>query len=438
MRELFNANADNGSFYPIMILGGVDKAHQELSFVHGHATALLLNQDVEGALKQRRLLQKMAGAALPRTAVARAEKPADAATAAGDTKREHPTPPSLSFPPVTNGIDYLRSVVDSLTLNPEPRPRDLKYAVLHLYAATEVLLKVRLSQEHWSLVWAEPKKATIKQRDTRTFQSCGADEAIERLGDILDIRVSNDSVKAIKRLSKQRNQLQHDGLIQSTLAIEAQSAEVLDFLLAFIHQHLVRYVDISDTAELETIREKVVGIKAFVAKREERLRRDLDPALTVQCPHCDKWALALNGSGVGTVTCHFCDITAEAWNIALDYAEAMPLLPDYTSLLGSGDRPVLACAGCPENALVAGAITLAEYQATTKVATEHEAQGGSGSSGPSSSDNAPALRYLCFACTSSWASTALATCSYCGMPFVPDDEEPLVCSECAGVAYHSF
>ncbi|MEU1409794.1 hypothetical protein ABZ471_47740 [Streptomyces sp. NPDC005728] len=40
--------------------------------------------------------------------------------------------------------DYLRSVVNHLDRD-EPGPRDLKYGVLHLQAATEVLLKARLT-----------------------------------------------------------------------------------------------------------------------------------------------------------------------------------------------------------------------------------------------------------------------------------------------------
>ncbi|WP_186784533.1 hypothetical protein [Streptomyces sp. CBG33] len=53
------------------------------------------------------------------------------------------TPPQVDFPPVRNGIDYLTSVVEHLSRT-RPDPRDLKYAVLHLHAATEVLLKARL------------------------------------------------------------------------------------------------------------------------------------------------------------------------------------------------------------------------------------------------------------------------------------------------------
>jgi hypothetical protein len=47
----------------------------------------------------------------------------------------------INFPPIQNGFDYLMSTVEHL--RERPTARDLKYAVLHLQAAVEVLLKVR-------------------------------------------------------------------------------------------------------------------------------------------------------------------------------------------------------------------------------------------------------------------------------------------------------
>lgn len=52
----------------------------------------------------------------------------------------------MDYQPIPNGMDYLDSVVGHLS--GEPKPRDLKYAVLHLQAVVEVFLKVRLLQEH--------------------------------------------------------------------------------------------------------------------------------------------------------------------------------------------------------------------------------------------------------------------------------------------------
>ncbi|MGW4824072.1 hypothetical protein ACWEP4_35310 [Streptomyces sp. NPDC004227] len=69
----------------------------------------------------------------------------------------------MDFTPVRNGMDYLAKAVDDLTGGASPpSERDLKYAVLHRQAATEVLLKARLLGEHWSLVYKDPGIANLE------------------------------------------------------------------------------------------------------------------------------------------------------------------------------------------------------------------------------------------------------------------------------------
>src|SRR6266568_2543373 len=69
-----------------------------------------------------------------------------------------------------NALDYLENAVnraahvasrlDDPGTTPRREHRRWKYAVLHLEAGVELLLKARLSREHWSLVFADVDKAT--------------------------------------------------------------------------------------------------------------------------------------------------------------------------------------------------------------------------------------------------------------------------------------
>ena len=49
-----------------------------------------------------------------------------------------------------NAFDYLLSAAEYASLK---SPRSWKYAILHLVAGIELLLKARLQQEHWSLLF---------------------------------------------------------------------------------------------------------------------------------------------------------------------------------------------------------------------------------------------------------------------------------------------
>ncbi|MCE3034379.1 hypothetical protein [Streptomyces sp. CMSTAAHL-2] len=70
-----------------------------------------------------------------------------------------PEEQQIHFPPVENGMDYLISVLEHL--DGEPSPRSLKYAVLHLQAATEVLLKARLIAFDWRLAFQKPEESEV-------------------------------------------------------------------------------------------------------------------------------------------------------------------------------------------------------------------------------------------------------------------------------------
>ncbi len=274
--------------------------------------------------------------------------------------------PPVRFTPMLNGVDYLESVVDNLTYKRpraktvNPRPEHLKYAVLHLQAATEVLLKARLAHEHWSLVFKDLAKADRAKLETGDFISCGLDETIVRLKGIAGIDVGLAAKTAYRELADSRNALQHYGLTTPAEAIEARAALVLDCLLDFIDQHMVPVREAMDDDDrftvlfgLDRVREAMTEIREFVKVRMDRLLnaelRGLKSS-TVQCPACEQWALIIDGR---TPRCLLC---TREW-------EADDGLPSWyaSATLGITWRradpdPFEACPQCGEEALIACAL----------------------------------------------------------------------------------
>lgn len=80
----------------------------------------------------------------------------------------------LQMQPLENGIDFLENAIESLG---DGSPRGLKYAIIHLQAAAEVLLKVRLMREHWTLVFRESGTAKMGKFKMGDFVSVGLGEA---------------------------------------------------------------------------------------------------------------------------------------------------------------------------------------------------------------------------------------------------------------------
>ncbi|MFE1384223.1 CHY zinc finger protein [Streptomyces sp. NPDC058740] len=234
-----------------------------------------------------------------------------AARQGGQDAVQRPKLREVDFGPVENGVDYLRSVVSHLGWAKEPNPRDLKYAVLHLQAAVEVLLKARLQLEHWSLVFKDPGLATRQRFESGDFESCTTTAALARLKEIAGVAVDDKAAKSLAILAKWRNALQHYGLKAQSRAVEARAVQVLDFLLAFVHNQLMpalpedqaRHLD----KELTYLRQQVLKVRTYSETRLKRLTGELaeHQARTVKCPQCGEWAVVV-GEGWVRLSCRFC------------------------------------------------------------------------------------------------------------------------------------
>ncbi|MEU9699563.1 hypothetical protein [Streptomyces sp. NPDC047981] len=305
----------------------------------------------------------------------------------------------LSYPAVRNGLDFLRSVVEHLD-GPEPDPRAVKFAVLHLQAATEILLKACLASTDWTLVFLKPEEADESAYKTGDFTSIGPGIAISLLKK-QGVKIVKREKTAIERLAKERNKLAHFGGTLSAAAAETRSAVVLEFLLRFIEDHLRTELSEDDTAHLEEemrfVREGVPRINGYVAARMATLKPVLAELkhYTLRCPDCDQWALIAQG---GEVECRICVRPWKPEAFLLEYA--VDVLGRPWDNDGSCD-PASYCPECGAHALLDEVYFAAD----------------------------PDKRYeFCFACSQEF--TGLDNCIRCTFPFQPRAEDDLLCADC--------
>ncbi|WP_329594441.1 hypothetical protein OG195_37745 [Streptomyces sp. NBC_01362] len=313
------------------------------------------------------------------------------------------------FPPVANGLDYLLSAADHLQADEDETvgARDLKYAILHLAAGAEVLLKARLQLEHWTLVFKDPGKAKREALKNGSLTSCTPDDTVERLRSIALVPIGDKEAKALRQLAEHRNALQHYGLTgtSSTVrAVEARTAEVLDFLIRFLDDELLPALTDTErcgvAADMDELRHRLVYIQSFVKKRMQRLQVELRRVenSTVECDECWQWALVV---GEGAVRCLFCSVTRTPADALLHHA--VQVLGGPASNRGAvGDEPGPGelCTGC-------GAYTLLF---NVQVAVD-----------PST------LKGMCFTCGATVPDRAI--CLGCGVPLHPAQHE-LGCADC--------
>ncbi|MGW7314826.1 hypothetical protein [Streptomyces sp. NPDC054865] len=240
-------------------------------------------------------------------------------------------------------------------LKGEPTPRDLKYAVLHLQAAVEVILKARLTLEHWSQVLTDPSTADVTRFEEGKFLSCDVQTTITRLSKIARVEIGAADQRAIKSLAETRNALQHYGLTDSALAIEARAANVLHFLVEFIHQNLIPGLSQQEREEVMynflDVETGVMEVKKYVAVKMNNLRagalKDLMDR-TIQCARCGHFAFVTGpaealGETHGVNYCRLCGLAV----ITEDREDGQHLVSLYSREFHDSEPPEVESMECP-------------------------------------------------------------------------------------------
>lgn len=302
---------------------------------------------------------------------------------------------NIQFDLIENGLDFVSSGVEHILK--DRSPHFLKYAILHLSAGTELLLKEVLKNEHWSLIFENPNNAKYELLRTGEFKSVDFETLITRLNNISEIELSDKDISVLRQLRRLRNKIEHFEFRQNTKAIKSLSSKVLCLLLNFINENL-ETSKLSNTSKeyIEKLRSDAIKFKEFAALRTAQIKSDLTEAQKKynleNCPLCRQAALVLNDD----LQCLFCGYTDGAEKVAELYAENIIGESRYICMTDGGEFPVIDCIHC-------GAATFVD-------------KGVDG--------------YVCFNCFETNKNSDLKNCNYCGQLFESRDDDSEMCEYC--------
>jgi hypothetical protein len=303
----------------------------------------------------------------------------------------------LRFTLLGNGLDFVWSAVEHLET---AHGRKLKYAILHLVAGVELILKERLRREHWSLIFEKPEKAHRAAFEAGNFVSVSMDGCVRRLSAVCDVGISNRHRERLSALKEHRNRLEHFGIAESAEALIAVTNAVLSFLLDFISSELqIPALSDEEQSTLNRIRRKLGDLQTFVDKRWKAIGPVVEAADTpvVQCPACLETA-AIVSEGID---CKFCGHRQAAKDAADEYIGAVLGESYYSTIKEGGEWPLYECPECSSETLVDQA-----------------------------DRDGIANRFVCFDCGQTWGVTDLRFCDSCGRPYRREEDGATICDDC--------
>jgi hypothetical protein len=252
---------------------------------------------------------------------------------------------------IKNGMDFLDKARE------EFEAKQYKHSVVSFWTAVEILLKVPLASEHWTLV-CSGKKVSRKNYLAGDFQSVSFDDVCIRLRDILEKPLPKETEAVFNTIRNHRNRVVHffhtafsDSEVETILAEQARAWFALNRLmredwqqhfasphnraLALGETQLLRGNEFYAEARLKHIQPE---LEQLAAKGTE-----IHPCTICHQPAAIKEILAVgkNGPTVYEQTCYVCFHTERHVKFTCPECDADQVLP-----VEEEDGDTFTCRAC--------------------------------------------------------------------------------------------
>ena len=299
---------------------------------------------------------------------------------------------------IDNALDFLNEAVERLSVK-EPTASSLKYAMLNLASALELLLKQRLLKEHWTLIFADVSKASQALFSRGDFKSADFAECLDRLEKVCAVVIEKKHKDVLFRLRNEGNRVRHFHVSIS----KNEAVSVLVQAWSFIVDFVAVQIELSAASKVmfESILKKITEHQAFVEHRWKEISKDIEEskksgAAIVECPTCLELAVPVSGDDTA---CFFCMTRYGKDELMQKWQEVFE--PGYYK--------------SPKDHMISP-ITFECPECAAEQLCKRPEEG-----------------WVCFSCGRDWDE--LRNCRECDRLFDPDDDED-ICPECWDYKIH--
>ena len=214
-----------------------------------------------------------------------------------------------------NSLDFLLSAAEAVQR--DEGPRSLKEAVLHLADASELLIKARLVQEHWSLIFLTIDQASREKLAADDLRTVDFPKAVERLKKIVDVEVDESLIEYVNKLRGLRNKLTHFTATLDVAQTRSLVSKTMRFCIEFAEQQ--KMVNLEAEYRLGEIHTRLVELQEFVDDRVAAIAEEWDESFIRECPNCWQTALVMDSS---EANCKFCRFKTTPQQLAANAGES--------------------------------------------------------------------------------------------------------------------
>lgn len=320
---------------------------------------------------------------------------------------------------VESALEFLQTSCDEYERVDLEEQRRLKHSTISLCTGIELVLKARLSQEHWTLVPANIDRYQEGDWERGSFQSVGLRDAIARLSEVCHVDISQQAETAFSDLSDVRNKFTHFVSEESAERVTGTQLRAWHYFVDLVDDDFLRLTEKQSSA-LQAIKNRMLQREEFLTVRFEHIRSMIEARIeaggdVIVCPFCNHTALSV-GEGAVCLVCG--SGKSEPGKYAEEYARRSAhwmSSDEYYNMQWAAE-----CSECRERAC-----TVAPSELRGKC--EEAVLENEGIRRESGVEIEP---WYCFNCGAVYDSIDVVECTRCGKLFARTGEESL-CPSCS-------
>jgi hypothetical protein len=158
-----------------------------------------------------------------------------------------------------NGIDFLKSGIETYFDKDTPDPRAHKYAILHMFSGVLLLLKERLARVHPSLVFENPAQCGTSGAKTTSYH-----KTIKRLKEN-GVKIAPAKRRVLDEIRALRNDIEHYEVNLDLARTKEVIAELAAFVYFFCVDELKFHIDdgLSEVSRARFYELKEIGDRLY-------------------------------------------------------------------------------------------------------------------------------------------------------------------------------
>ena len=170
-------------------------------------------------------------------------------------------------------LDLLENAIDSMVHGLEHYVEgnrsiaNYKFAILHITQGVELILKEKLSREHWVLIYEKVEKP----HKSRTI---GFETAVERLQSVCNISLDK-YIRGLRRLRNARHEIEHYKVSLSEQEATALIGSNIPFLMEFLEDELE--TTLKEHIADEEIWQELLLIKEVYSLAKQKAEEEVTP-----------------------------------------------------------------------------------------------------------------------------------------------------------------